>query len=308
MIPLTESEVIPARAGDFEVIGDARLPVVVVLGGISASAHVAAHAADPRPGWWELMVGAGRALAPDRFCIVGVDHAVAHAGVITTGDQARVVAEVLDQLGVGKAHAIVGASYGGMTALSFAELFPARVGRVVALCAAHRSHPMTTAFRVVQRRILRLGRAGGQDQAALELARCLGVITYRSAAEFGTRFGGEVGWTAGRPRFAVEEYLDHQAEKFASQFSVDRYLALSESLDLHVCDPSLITAPVTLVACRSDTVVPLGQVRELAALLSGPVRLHLLDARTGHDAFLTEVAAVNAILSAALDEESPDAA
>lgn len=307
MIPTAVDGVVPTRTGDFEVIGDPAGPVVVVLGGISASAHVTSHRQDPRRGWWEDVVGAGRAIDPERYCIVGVDHAVAHGRVTTTRDQAMVVAEVLDQLGVSRARAIVGASYGGMTALAFAELLPSRVAEVVALCAAHRSDPMITALRVVQRRILRLGRDSGRPREALELARCLGVISYRSVEEFAARFGGEVRWLEGAPRFPVEEYLDHQARKFADRFTIDRYLALSESLDLHRCDPARITVPVTLVASRSDGVVPLRQVRDLATRLAGPVRLYLLDAITGHDAFLTEVAAVSAILSATLDRDPSDA-
>jgi homoserine O-acetyltransferase len=301
------SEPVPARRGDFEVIGTLARPVVVVLGGISASAHVAAHGQDRRPGWWEDMVGPGKALDPAQFCIVGVDHAVGPSRGVTTRDQARVVHAVLDQLGVAKADAIVGASYGGMTALTFAELFPRRVRRVVALCAAHRPDPMATAIRVIQRRILRLGWDSGRAREALELARCLGMVSYRSAEEFAGRFGGKAAWTTDGPRFPVEGYLDHQASRFAERFTVGRYLALSESLDLHECEPGLITTPVTLVASRSDAVVPLRQVRELAAQLAGPVRLHVLDAITGHDAFLTEVAAVSSILTDALGGEACDA-
>lgn len=288
----------------FEVTGPVSAPAVVVLGGISASAHVAAHPGDPAPGWWEAVGGPGGALDPRRFRVIGVDHAVPESGVITTHDQARVVAGVLDQLGVRQVTAMVGASYGGMTALAFGEQFPRRVERLVVCCAAHEPDPWATAMRVIQRRILQLGVEASRHREALELARALGMVTYRTGHEFARRFGGSPAWGGGAPRFPVEEYLDHQARRFADRFPLARYLALSESLDLHRVTPARIRVPVTLVASRSDLVVPLRQMRELAARLPGPVQLHLLYTDTGHDAFLTEAATVSAILSSILHPET----
>ena len=194
-----------------------------------------------------------------------------------------------------------------MVALAFGELYPARAAKLVVLCAAHESDPHTTALRVIQRRILRLGLATGEERQGLELARSLGVVTYRGREEFAARFGGPATWQDSRPRFPVESYLEHHGARFASQFTVNRYLELSESLDLHRCDPSRIRTPTTLVGFHSDTVVPTRQLRELAARLAGPVQLHLLDSPTGHDAFLTEHEAVSRILTDTLALEHANA-
>lgn len=307
MIPAGISVAAPRPRRDFEVVGDTRLPVVVALGGISANSHVVAHPGDPTPGWWQQVAAEGAALDPRRCCLVGVEYAQAPGGVVTTQDQARVVAQVLDQLGVTRAHAVIGASYGGMVALAFGEIYPTRAARLVVLCAAHASDPRTTALRVIQRRILRLGLEVGREREAVALARSLGVVTYRGAEEFAARFTGPAAWIGGHPQFPVESYLDHQGARFARRFSADRYLELSESLDLHRCDPGAIRVPTTLVGCRSDTVVPVRQLRELAARLAGPVQLHLLDSPTGHDAFLTEHAAVSRILADTLALEHDDA-
>jgi len=290
------------RTRDFEVIGSLAHPVVVVLGGISATSHVAAHPGDPTPGWWQPVASAGSALDPARCCLIGVEYIVTAGRTVTTQDQARVVAQVLDQLGVDRAHAVVGASYGGMVALAFGELYPTRARQLVVLCAAHQSDPMATAVRLVQRRILRLGVAAGREREALELARALGVISYRSAGEFATRFEA----SDGRSETAVAAYLDHQGRRFAAQFTVERYLALSESLDIHHVAPERIPLPVTLVGNRVDAIVPLRQLRELASRLAGPVQLHLIDSPSGHDAFLTEVDAVSRILSTTLALEDTD--
>jgi len=298
------------RCGEvgYELLGEEGLPVVVVLGGISASAHLTAHDRDRRPGWWEPVVGVGRGLDPRRYRILGLDHAEVAGGSVDTADQAAVIRVALEALDLGPAHAVVGASYGGMSALAFAARHADLLDRLVVLAAAHRSHPMATALRVIQRRVLRLSAESGWGPAGVALARCLGLATYRSVEEFAARFDGPVTWRDGQPRFPVEEYLDHHAGRFAGRFTAQRYQALSESLDLHDVPPEAVTTPTTLIGCASDSVVPVTQVRELAARLGGPVRLHLLHAPTGHDAFLTEAAAIGPLLARALDSEVPDAA
>src|SRR5690606_22014669 len=136
--------------------------------------------------------------------------------------QARAIAALLDHLGIARLHAIVGASYGGMVALAFAALFPERVGRVVAIGAAHESHPMATALRALQRRVVRLGLAAGAQREGLAIARGMARTTYRSAVEFARRCAGAPEWVeaagpgaqsepqagaARRARFPVEGYL-----------------------------------------------------------------------------------------------------
>src|ERR1044072_3082780 len=109
----------------FEVVGPRNAPTIVVLGGISANRHICANGADSRPGWWEAIAGRGRPLDTARYQLVGVDFLDGGGGraerVVTTHDQADAIAAVLDVLGVEHLHAIVGASYGGMVALAFAE-------------------------------------------------------------------------------------------------------------------------------------------------------------------------------------------
>lgn len=287
--------------------GAEHLPAVVVLGGISADHHLLPTPVDGRPGWWPGVVGVGTALDPSRHRLIGIDHAVVDGAPTDTRDQAEVIRVVLDHLGVARALAVVGASYGGMAALAFGAAYPGRVRQLVVCCAAHESHPMATALRLIQRRIVALGLRTGAVDEAMATARALGMATYRTAGEFAVRFGGEPDWAGGTPVFPVARYLDHHGRLFAARFAAQRYLALSESLDLHRVRPEAISVPVTLAASRHDTVVPLAQVRTLAARLSGPARLHLLDAPTGHDAFLTDPRAISAILHQTLTPE-PDRA
>jgi cystathionine gamma-synthase len=266
-------------------------PGIAVLGGISASAEPTA--------WWSNQIGEGLAIDPARCRVVGIDWIVRDDRPTTTHDQADALNAELDRLGLDCLDAIVGASYGGMVALAFAQRFPQRVRRLVILSAAHQSHPMATAHRVIQRRILALGGANGHAREALALARALAITTYRTRDEFQQRFA-VAPRTVSPPRFDVEDYLDHCGSTFAGDWTADRYHALSESLDLHQVDPGSITTPAFLLAVEGDTLVPPSQMRDLQQRLAGPVELTVIASSYGHDAFLKEEQKVRVFLDAAL--------
>ena len=282
----------------WEVVGDPALPLVVVVGGISAGRHLTANGADATPGFWPGVVGPGRAIDTDRVAALGIDWLGGRGAstlppddvAIDTHDQARAIAAVLDGIGVARVQALVGASYGGMVALAFAALFPERLDRAVAIGAAHESAPMTTGLRSIQRRIVRLGLETGRERDALALARALGVTTYRSAVEFNVRFAGPPQVERGLARFPIESYLEHLGRRFSEAFPARGFLALSQSCDLHRVDAADIGAPVTLVGVEEDTLVPPGQVRELAAALGERATLVMLHSKYGHDAFLADPA------------------
>jgi homoserine O-acetyltransferase/O-succinyltransferase len=292
----------------YEVIGPRSAPTIVVLGGISANRHVCGNGVDPSPGWWEGIAGRGRALDTNSFQLVGCDFLDGGRGpdgrperIVTTHDQADAIVAVLDEIGVNRVAAVVGASYGGMVALAFAERYPDRLERLVVIGAAHRAHPMTTALRTVQRRVVELGLETGREHDALALARSLAMTTYRSAREFAERFDCvPTSLTQNDAVFPVESYLRHHGERFAARWRPERFLALSLSGDLHNVTPRDISVPSVLVAAEGDAIVPRGQIEELNAAIGGPSQLVDLPSRYGHDAFLTEPDTLGAILRSAL--------
>ena len=175
---------------------------------------------------------------------------------MTTDDQANGVKVVLDHLGIDSLHAWVGASYGGMVGLAFGALHSDRLERLLMFCAAHRSHPMATGLRGLQRRIVELATAAGREPEGLALARELAMTTYRTPEEFEKRFVSVPIWEEGSPHFAVEKYLKVQGEKFVRRFDGRACAILSQSLDLHNVDPALVRVPTTVVSVDSDTLVP----------------------------------------------------
>jgi homoserine O-acetyltransferase/O-succinyltransferase len=277
--------------------GDARMPIVLVMGGISAHRRVFDDV-DPRAGWWTEVSGRGRALDTDRCCVLGIDY-LGGAGEssgppggdpplsLSTIDQAEALRHLLDHLGLARIHAMLGASYGGMVALAFGERYPQRVGRLLVISAADRPHPMATAWRCVQRRIVRFAVQQGCAAQGLELARALAMTTYRSPEEFVARFDAPATRVDGRFVFPVESYLFARGRDYAARYRAENFLCLSESIDLHRVDASRISVPTTVIAVREDQLVPLEDMRALAARLP-EARLHEISSPHGHDAFLKE--------------------
>ena len=286
-------------------------PVVAALGGISAGRDVFAPPGAP-PGWWQDAVGPGRALDTDRYRVLGMDFlGGSHRTTgprdgqsfpsISAYDQARVLVAVMDALGIPALQAAVGASYGGMVTLALADAHPGRVRHIVVLSAAHRTHPMSTAWRSVQRAIVRYALGHGEGPRGLVLARALAMATYRSAREFEERFPGPAEATPGGFRFPVESYLFARGESYAARYRPEAFVCLSESIDLHRVEPERIGVPTTLIAVQEDQLVPVADMRQLRDRHGGNCSLVEISSIYGHDAFLKETEVLRDVLARALD-------
>ena len=292
----------------FRLVGPADAPVVAVLGGISAHRYLIGPG-----GWWPQIVGPHLGVDTTRYRVLGIDYlgglgdsstpdGVSTFPPVDSIDQAQVLRRVVTHLGLRCLHAIVGASYGGMVALSFAAKHADAVDRIVVVSAADKSQVLSTAWRSVQRQIVREAIARGDGPAGLKLARALAMATYRSQVEFATRFSGPAVRDGDRFRFPVEGYLFARGDDYVQKYRAESFLALSESIDLHAVDASKVRTPCTLVGVREDQLVPFTDMQSLAARLAGPRRLVEVGSIFGHDAFLKESAMLNPILRNALAE------
>ena len=162
---------------------------------------------------------------------------------------------------------------------------------------------MATAHRMVQRRIVELGRANGSAEDGLVLSRALAMTTYRSIEEFEGRFATPPTSMGGDHQFEVEEYLLAQGSKFCTRIQPDAFLCLSLSIDTHDIPPSSVGIPTDLISVDSDTLVPPWLMRELEEGLAGPCRHHTIESLFGHDAFLKEVEAIGSLLIRILDRK-----
>ena len=236
--------------------------------------------------------------------------------VLCLEDIADTGALVLDHLGIEKLHTVVGASMGGMTALAFSLLHPERSQGLVSISSAARSLPFAIALRSLQREIIRKDPAWKNGlyefdhppTTGMQLARKLGMITYRSAQEWAERFGRERATSEPADEhpfgidFEVESYLEAHAAKFIGTFDANCYLYLSRAMDLFdVADHGgslergvsrVNLERALIIGVKTDFLFPIHQQEELATALGAHVTdlsFQRLDSIQGHDSFLVDM-------------------
>ncbi len=278
-------------------------PAVAVLGGISSNRFVALNS-EHRPGWWASLVSRGGGVDLDRFSVLGVDFVADASGrsAPTPGDQADAICAALDLLGIDRLHAIVGASYGGMVGLAFAEKYPERIDRLVAISAGACPHPFATSLRELQRRTVDLGIRNGDADEALSIARGLAMLSYRTPQEFEKRFAPGLSDGDCLGTSAPGEYLRARGRQFRTVMSPERFLSLSASIDRHFVDPARIDTPALIIGAETDQLVPPTQLRSLHERLGGPSSLRLLPCLYGHDMFLKEPETLGALVKPFLED------
>lgn len=312
----------------------ARDNVLLLCTGLSPRAHARSSADDPSPGWWEQMIGPGQAIDTDRFFVVCFNNLGGCFGstgpaslqpgtaepwrtdfpVLAIEDIACAVRRALHQLDLHRVAAVVGPSLGGMTALAYAIAAGDEVGALVLISSAHRAEPFAISIHSLQREAITTDPAWSAGYYAdhippatgMRLARKIGMLSYRSAAEWATRFGRErsSGWGGGPfgIDFEVEGYLEHHAEKFVGAFDANCYLYLSRAMDLfdvaehggslHKGLARIKAKRCLIIGVHTDILFPVHQQRELAAGLQATdhaVELVELDSIQGHDAFLVDI-------------------
>ncbi|MBL8111432.1 MAG: alpha/beta fold hydrolase [Acidobacteria bacterium] len=266
-------------------------------------------------GWYPEVIGPGKAIDTDRFAVLspnllgscyGTRFVAKGAASITTRDQARLVALLLDDLGVSRVALATGGSLGGMVALEWAASFPER-SETVAVFAAPAAH---TAWGIGWNHVMRRAVAAlGVD--GLALARMAGMLVYRTPGEFETRFGrGEV--EGGE--LAVRSYLDHHGEKLVGRFDAASYVALLDAMDAHdvgrgrgsVAEAlSAYSGRLVGIGIPGDVLYPPEDVRRWTEAAGAELRF--LRSTHGHDGFLLEVEDVSRLFRDLLPEPDSSA-
>lgn len=241
---------------------------VLVLHALTGDSH-AAGAVEPGhdgAGWWDPVIGPGRAIDTDRWFVVcpnvlggcqGTTGPSSHAPdgrpygsrfpTITIRDQVAVEAALADVLGIERWAAVVGGSMGGMRVLEWAVGYPERVDSAVVVAVGAYATAEQIAFCSLQCRAIRddirfrdgdyyEAVPGDGPHVGMALARRLGQLSYRTETEFHSRFGREP-QAAEDPlrggRYAVESYLDHHGDKILHRFDANSYIVLSEAMNHH---------------------------------------------------------------------------
>jgi len=243
---------------------------VLVCHALTGDSHAAGRleTGHPTAGWWDGLIGPGRALDTDRLFVVCANvlggcqgttgpaspHPVdgrpygSRFPVVSIRDVVRTQAAVADHLGIARWRSVMGGSMGGMQVLEWGVMYPDRVSSLGALCTTPAATAEQIAWSAVGRQAIQLDPAwnggdyydaptGEGPHQGLAVARSVAQVTYRSEQVYAERFGRALvdpldGFRLDQ-RFQVEGYLDYHGSKLARRFDANSYLIVNKMMDLH---------------------------------------------------------------------------
>jgi homoserine O-acetyltransferase len=280
-------ELFPIRIAyeTYGTLSPARDNVILVCHALSGDAHAAGYSAAPVAagtrdgfraeerdgagglglGWWDGMIGPGKAFDTNKFFVVSTNLLGGCRGttgpssrnpatgrpygsdfpVITVADMVHAERAFLQELGITRLAAVAGGSLGGMQALEWAVLYGDDVEAIIPIASTHALQPQGVAWNAIARNAItsdpdwQSGHyygTGRAPTAGMGVARMVGHITYLSAKSLGDKFGrrlqfaSEIRYELTAPEFEVESYLRYQADSFVKRFDANTYLYTSRAL------------------------------------------------------------------------------
>ena len=322
---------------------------ILIFTGLSPSAHAASSAQDASPGWWEYMIGPGKAIDTNRFYVVcantlggcygstGPGSINPETGQMYGADFPDVTVEdiassgyyLMRELGVEKLHPAVGSSMGGMSSIAYAMQYPDDIDYLVSISAATQALPLSIALRSLQREIIRSDPAWNEGRytddskplVGMSLARKLGLVSYRAADEWNSKFdrsrlpAEKLTGKRFEREFEIENYLEYNAQKFINSFDPNSYLYLSRAMDWFdiaehgdsISDgmSKLKVNKALVVGVTTDILFPARQQQEIADVMRDTgtnVDYVEIDSVNGHDAFLIDDEHFSPVVKKFLDE------
>ncbi len=296
---------------------------IVVHHALSTGSHLAATEKNTHTGWWNDMVGSGRALDTDKYFIICINNLGSCYGSsgpltinpetsqpygadfpdVTVEDMVRSQKMLIDFFGIKQLHAVLGGSMGAMLSVMWLVLYPDHARHLISISSCAQGYPANHANRLIQKEIIQQdadwnnGHYTNSSQLqGFKIARKHGLLTYRNWTEINERFVGKQG------RESIDNYLDYNAQKFVNRFDCNCYLRLIEAMDRFDLTESgtrqlddvfrSIKARTLVISADSDVLFTPPQQEELyEALLLAGVKVDYIEHHTnyGHDAFLVEV-------------------
>jgi homoserine O-acetyltransferase len=318
---------------------------VLVCHALTGSAHAAGrHAPGEVPGWWDPLIGPGKALDTRELYVVcsnvlggcygttGPTSLDPHSGHpygptfprFSVRDMVEVQRRLLERLGIGRLRAVVGGSMGGMQALEWAASHPERVGSLVAIGIGARHSAWAIGLNEVARRAIAADpaffggryRADRQPETGLGLARAIAMLSYRSFDSLEAKFGRErrPAEEAGlEASFEIASYLRYQGVKLAQRFDANTYIGLTRAMDDHDLSSGRgplrsvlagMRMPSLVMGIPTDVLYPEVEQRQLVEGLPDAAYARIVSPH-GHDAFLIEFSQVAAHLRRFMQVRAP---
>lgn len=279
---------------------------ILIAHAFSGDAHAAFyHEGDSRPGWWDKMIGPGKAFDTSRYFVIcsnviggcsgstGPSSLNAETGAvyaldfpqITIKDMVNAQKRLVEHLGISRLHSIAGGSMGGMQVLQWLVSYPDAVKSAIPIATTARHSPQQIAFNEVGRQAIMAdpnwngGNYYGREipRAGLSVARMVGHITYMSeksmAEKFGRRTKSDQQMTKFHADFEVEGYLRNRGDFFVRRFDANSYLYISKAMDLFDVSEGRplsekfyeLDAKLLVLAFKSDWLYPAHQSLEIVS-------------------------------------------
>lgn len=289
-----------------ELNGD-KSNALLVCHTLTSDAHAAGYNRDAkRPGWWDDMIGPGKAFDTDRYFVIcanvlggckgttGPSSINPESGkpygldfpVITVVDWVNVQKRLVEHLGIRRLFCVAGGSMGGMQVLQWVALYPEMVRSAIPIATAWKQSPQQLALAEVSRQAVMKDPnwnngnyyEGPRPESGLSVARMINHITYMSEIsmedKFARRLKGKNYSFSFNTDFEVEGYLNYNGNNFVNRFDANSYLYISRALNY--CDVSreklipperTIDTSFLLIAFKSDWLYPSWQTKEIAQYL-----------------------------------------
>jgi homoserine O-acetyltransferase len=238
---------------------------VLICHALSGDAHAAGyHSGDSKPGWWDDMIGAGKAFDTDKYYVIcsnvlggcrgssGPNSINPSTGrpyglsfpIVSMGDMVNAQKKLIEHLGIEKLLSVCGGSMGGMQALQWAVNYPKNVASCIPIATSSKHSAQQIAFDEVGRQAIMADPAWHEGDyydkkahpsAGLAVARMIGHITYMSNHSMEKKFGRalkkkELGFEFST-EFEVEGYLRYRGDKFVKRFDSNSYLYITKAMD-----------------------------------------------------------------------------
>ena len=243
----------------------ARTNAILITHAFTGDAHAAGIGHDGKPGWWDNMIGPGKAFDTDRYFMICANVLGGCRGttgpacvnpatgcpygmefpLITISDMVRLQAMLLDHLGIQRLLGVAGGSMGGMQVLEWAVAYPDRVLAALPIATTSRHSAQQIAFNEVGRQAImadpdwnegRYYETSKPPARGLSVARMVGHITYMSDESMREKFGRKFRTAEALPDFSsvfeVENYLRYRGSQFVDRFDANSYLYITKAMDL----------------------------------------------------------------------------
>jgi homoserine O-acetyltransferase len=311
----------------YERVGNKNGELIIVCHALTGNQF--AKGSEDEKGWWHSFIGPGSYIDTNDYQVItmnvlgGCNGSTGPTSLnpntgekygskfpsVTIRDMVHAQYLALRELGYSEAKAVIGGSLGGMQVLEWGILYPDYADILIPMAVTPYFTDYALAFNCIGRRAIMtdpLWNNGDYQESeilkGLEIARMVGLVTYRSASLFNHRFNREQKRTQedSAVEYQVDSYMKYQGEKFTRRFDANSYLCLLQAMDQYDIGwdrngwrqaLSQINSKVCMIGFSKDLLYPTSMIREAVEELKvhgKSASFVEVETEFGHDGFLVE--------------------